>query len=202
MKGILMFLIMTSAVLLGGDYRLTVDSRVGVRMDGSVRVGRFIQSKDGVILVARMRKPRKDEHKFIREELREIPYDTAVLEAVSGYTLYIVWRHAVMTCIGDGEYQRTLSSEDSMKYVETHGGEWCRRGDVYGVAESRIKFCGWCSYRTAGWDGKAGPDAVWDEFKSSKQGWPLPAGFDDGMKQKETMEKQQGEDNGGTEDQR
>lgn len=176
MKGILMFLLTTTAVLLGGDYRLTVDSRAGVRMDGSVRVGRFIQSKDGVVLVARMRKPRKDEYKFIREELQEIPYDTEVLEQVRGYTLYIVWRHVVMTRIDD--HQKTLSPDEELRYVEEHGGEWCRRGDVYGVAESRIKFCGWCSYRTAGWDGKAGPDAVWNEFKSSKQGWPLPEPFD------------------------
>ena len=186
MKNIIVLLFIT-LVAFGGDCKLSIDSWRGFRLDGRVCVGRFVQSKDGTILVARMRKPRNDEYGFIKEELQESPYDTEVLEQINGLTIYITWRYYVTTCIGDGKHQKTLSLKEELAYVEEHGGDWCRRGDVYGVQEGRIKFHGWCSYRTTGWDGKNGDDAVWGEFRSNKMGWPLPASFEEGEKQRERM---------------
>lgn len=188
MKRFILLLVMALSAY-SADYKLTIDSRNGVKIDGTLRVGRFIQRKDKTILVAHMRKPTHDEVPFIKKELHESPFDCQVMDSVNGHKMFLFTRHMVSDFID--ESQRSMTTPALVKYLEEHGGDWCMRGDVYGVQGDRITFCGWYSQRTMGWDAKNGEDAIWGAFRITRYGLPLPFSFEEGMEQKEQLEKQE-----------
>ena len=169
-------LVMAALCSMASEYRLTVDSRNGLKLDGTLRGGRFIQ-RGKTLVVSHVRKPTPDEYPLIRDELHEILHDCKVMESVDGQKLFMVARHMVYDHLGD-ETRRPMSTPELIKYLEENGGEWCMRGDVYGVRDGHITFCGWYSQRTPGWDARNGEDAVWGQLRSTAQGLPLPEPFD------------------------